>query len=133
MTTEEAFRKDIKDNPGDPVPLLIYADWLADHDRPDEALACRWMAKRGLHPRRRLRYQDGRRVPLDVGWGWYPDRGGSDSIDGLYSPPEHAQLPRLVFHAVAGHVGEHKYCCSWEEAFAALARGLKLLQTESVP
>src|SRR5262245_35811801 len=31
MTTEEAFFADIRDNPGDDLPRLVYADWLDDN------------------------------------------------------------------------------------------------------
>ncbi|MBY0307838.1 MAG: TIGR02996 domain-containing protein, partial [Phycisphaerales bacterium] len=37
MTTDDAFLAAIDDAPGDPTPRLVYADWLDDHDMPEQA------------------------------------------------------------------------------------------------
>ena len=39
---ETAFLKAILDAPGDPVPALIYADWLEEQGRVGEAALVRW-------------------------------------------------------------------------------------------
>lgn len=61
----EAFLLDIQRSPGDPAPLLIFADWLAD--RGEDDLVWRWLAKRDKRPYHRTRYKvessRGRAVP----------------------------------------------------------------------
>ena len=39
------------DNPSDSVRKLVFADWLDDEGKPDQAYAFRWVAGLGLHPR----------------------------------------------------------------------------------
>src|SRR5262245_25880719 len=38
---EEGFRNLLAENPHDPELLLVYADWLEEQGRPDDALAMR--------------------------------------------------------------------------------------------
>lgn len=40
-TDETAFRRTISDRPADQAPRLIFADWLDDHDRSEEATTIR--------------------------------------------------------------------------------------------
>jgi uncharacterized protein (TIGR02996 family) len=37
MTHEQAFLADILGNPDDPGPRLVYADWLDEQGRPEQA------------------------------------------------------------------------------------------------
>lgn len=49
--SESAFRRAIRVNHDDDAPKLIYADWLDEHGRPDEAAAVRHLAQfRGTVP-----------------------------------------------------------------------------------
>jgi uncharacterized protein (TIGR02996 family) len=41
MTTEDAFLQDILQDPGDTGPQRIYADWLEEQERTEEARALR--------------------------------------------------------------------------------------------
>lgn len=38
---EQGFLQLLAENPNDPDLLLVYADWLEEHGRPDDALAAR--------------------------------------------------------------------------------------------
>jgi uncharacterized protein (TIGR02996 family) len=37
MTHDNAFRRDIIENPDDDTPRLVYADWLDEHGQPERA------------------------------------------------------------------------------------------------
>jgi uncharacterized protein (TIGR02996 family) len=50
MSPEQGFQADISERPGDDTPRLVYADWLEEQGRPDEAFCQRWMAKHGKYP-----------------------------------------------------------------------------------
>jgi uncharacterized protein (TIGR02996 family) len=46
----EPFLRAIVDRPGDPLPRLIFADWLEEHGLDAEAAGQRWAAKHGHYP-----------------------------------------------------------------------------------
>lgn len=107
---DRAFLADVERRPGDRVPLLVYADWLAERGLEDGERCCRWMAKREKWPARRERYlpdpaDPGRLVSGGYRFAWYPEKGAHDLIWPYRLPPEgfaHALLPKLVFVALKG-------------------------------
>lgn len=42
---DHGFMVEAIDKPDDPVTLLVWADWLEQRDRVDEARVLRWMAR----------------------------------------------------------------------------------------
>lgn len=46
----ELMLEQLELNPGDKARMLLYADWLEDMAREDEAFAWRWAAHRGCWP-----------------------------------------------------------------------------------
>src|SRR3954462_14508269 len=59
MTREEAFLRDIWENPEDDTPRLVYADWLEENGRPERGEFIRLQCE--LDP---LPYRDSRRREL---------------------------------------------------------------------
>jgi uncharacterized protein (TIGR02996 family) len=121
MSTERGFQADIDEHPGDATPRLVYADWLEEQGRPDEAFCQRWMAKHGKHPGDRR----GPRIQARYSWGWWPE-GMTD-----YPPsPRHAKLPLQVFLALpkASYFAGHRYYPGRKEAEAALRKALTALR-----
>jgi uncharacterized protein (TIGR02996 family) len=58
--TEEGLLADIRDNPGEDAPRLIYADWLEEHDQPARAELIRVQVARD-----QLEADDPARSPLE--------------------------------------------------------------------
>src|SRR5262249_46411260 len=50
MTDHDALFAAICANPDDDLPRLAYADWLREHDRPDEAEYVRVSCRLAQHP-----------------------------------------------------------------------------------
>jgi uncharacterized protein (TIGR02996 family) len=50
MTPNEAFLRDIAENPDEDAPRLVYADWLDDHGQPDRAEFIRVQCLRATLP-----------------------------------------------------------------------------------
>jgi uncharacterized protein (TIGR02996 family) len=55
MSTDDAFLRSIEADLSDPAPMLIFADYLEEHDMGLIAYAWRWLAARGYRPARRAR------------------------------------------------------------------------------
>ena len=122
MTDEEwGLLEAIRAEPEDDAPRLVYADWLEEQGRPDEAFCQRWMAKHGKHPGDR----NGPRIQARYSWGWWPE-GLADDLNG----PEHATLPLLVYLALpkARYYVGHLYYPGRKEAEAALRKALAALR-----
>lgn len=142
MTEEVALLAGIATEPTDRTAQLVYADWLAEHSRPDE-MAWRWIAafKRRSGPFRAFR------VDREPYWRVYPvnylnadeQHGGDGWLNWCY--PEHesttyswpwsagmSTLPSQLFKWLPrgnehdeGYIG-HRPFNSTEEAFAALVK-----------
>lgn len=97
---------------------LAYADWLEEHDRPDEAYAQRWMASRRKHPMERKGEQKFIRKPFM--WLAHMD------LPEEYAP---ASLPQLVFLGLPTAKGHREAMLYWtlDEAEQALAFSLAQL------
>ena len=54
MADDSPFLKAIAENPLDPAPRQVYADWLDEQSRYDEATAERWWTRERLAARARL-------------------------------------------------------------------------------
>jgi uncharacterized protein (TIGR02996 family) len=121
MSLERGFLADIGERPGDGTPRLIYADWLEEQGRSDEAFCQRWMAKHGKHPGDRR----GPRIQARYSWGWWPE-----GMPDYPRAPRHAQLPLLVFLALpkARYEVGHRYYPGRQEAEAALRKALAALR-----
>jgi uncharacterized protein (TIGR02996 family) len=126
IETERPFVEAILAAPEDAAPLLIFADWLEEHDRADLAFACRWMGYRGHRPGQRQRPR------LRKPWAWWHEHSADvepeleDRKDIVRCP--HARLPSLLFHAMMGAWVPHAYYLTWLDAAEGLARGLKRLR-----
>jgi uncharacterized protein (TIGR02996 family) len=121
MSMEQGFLADIGERPDDGTPRLVYADWLEEQGRPDEALCQRWMAKHHKHPGDR----SGPRIQARYSWGWWPEGMADDP-----AAPQHATLPLLVYLALPKarfYVG-HLYYPGRKEAEAALRKALTALR-----
>ena len=93
-------------SPRDPLPKLVFADWLDEHDEPVLAHAFRWCAAHGRHPKSETRRR---------GWSW--STAYSDE-----QPPE--CLPRIVSREVVNT--PRNFTTAWD-AFAVLADALEEL------
>jgi uncharacterized protein (TIGR02996 family) len=121
MSPERGFQADIDERPGDATSRLVYADWLEEQGRSDEAFCQRWMAKHGKHPGDRSRPH----IQARYSWGWW-EEGMPD-----YPPvPRHATLPVAVFLALpkARYYVGHRYYPGRQEAEAALRKALTTLR-----
>lgn len=124
--TGEQWASICRADPGDPVHLLGYADWLEENGlSPELRLALRLMARHGWRPGRRTSYlgrAGKRKVPAKYGWCWY--REGQSRRDPC-RPPQSCELPRGLFVEMAGNVlADHLYHPSWDDAIAALTQGI---------
>jgi hypothetical protein len=83
--------------------LLVLADRCDELNLDDEAYVFRWMASHRVRPQERLhfRYHDGRirAVPRGFGWAWYREHGAK--YDYAVDGPSLAELPNIVFYALA--------------------------------
>ena len=128
MNLKDAFLQEIIEHPGDPAPLLVFADWLDERGEPDLAYACRWMAARGYRPSQRQR--PGIRLP----WAWWHEASGKDGPDVLADLEDvrrcpEALLPDLLFRAMPrGAFGGHLYYLDYLGTVRALAEGLARLR-----
>jgi uncharacterized protein (TIGR02996 family) len=121
MSVEKAFLSEIDERPGDGTSRLVYADWLEEQGRSDEAFCQRWMAKHHMHPGDR----SGPRIQARYSWGWWPHGMADDP-----KAPKHATLPLLVYLALPKahfYVG-HRYYPGRKEAEAALRKALAALR-----
>jgi hypothetical protein len=69
----QAFYLVMDENPGDPVTLLVLADWYEEHDQADTADCLRWAVRRGYRPFL-YRADGGLTVSSPVwhdGWFWW--------------------------------------------------------------
>jgi uncharacterized protein (TIGR02996 family) len=137
VTDEAVFLKALAARPDDSTTRLVYADWLDEAGRSDEAFAHRWMARMGLGPGLRTytgeTYRSAAQVPArrpagPFRWGWWPEMepGSRTTIH----CPAHAVLPRPVFFALSkvGFYTLHRYYPSEKEAVADLVRALAELR-----
>jgi uncharacterized protein (TIGR02996 family) len=122
MSPEKGLLADIDERPEDGTPRLVYADWLEEQGRADEAFCQRWMVRHGKRPGDRR----GRpHIQARYSWGWWAE-GMPD-----YPPvPRHAALPLLVFLALekARYEVGHRYYPGRQEAEAALRKALTFLR-----
>jgi uncharacterized protein (TIGR02996 family) len=121
MSPEQGLLADIDARPADATPRLVYADWLEEQGRADEALCQRWLVKHGKHPGDRR----GPRIQARYAWGWWPEGMADDP-----KAPPHATLPLLVYLALPKarfYVG-HLYYPGRQEAEAALRKALTFLR-----
>jgi hypothetical protein len=82
MADESWFQKGLDANSSDLGLRRVFADWLEEYGRLDEAYAQRWMAQERKRPRFYSRYQE---------WVWYDEAAMTKSID-----PE-SNLPTAVW------------------------------------
>jgi uncharacterized protein (TIGR02996 family) len=127
MSVETAMLKSIEANLADPMPLLVFADWLEEQGADELAHAWRWMARRGYRPAKRQRRLA--RIP----WAWWnvsshEMESHPEDLSELRSHPE-ARLPMLLFRAMGprGSAGPHIYCRSLIDAVGRLSKGLQVL------
>jgi uncharacterized protein (TIGR02996 family) len=137
VTHDEAFLQTIREAPGDATPKLVYADWLGEHERPDEEHLWRWLAKRGLWPAPRSRYpatanRSSHKVREECRWAWYPEVGAHDVCFDRYRSgkpiPRVAVLPQAVFMELPGRTLQHAFYASEESALLALRVALMTLR-----
>jgi uncharacterized protein (TIGR02996 family) len=121
MSPEQGFQQDITDHPGDPAPRLVYADWLEEQGRSDEAFCQRWLVRHGKHPGNRSRP----RIQARYSWAWWPEKTADDP-----DAPRHARLPQLLYLALpkASFFVSHRYYPSREAAETALRLALSTLR-----
>jgi uncharacterized protein (TIGR02996 family) len=97
----------------DPMHKLVYADWLEENDRLDEAYAFRWAAGRRLHPRL---------TPARRYASWQASRPGQRF---RYAH----DLPRIIIDAIDNRARhgliQYKSLC---DAFRALGYALRVLR-----
>lgn len=108
MTTEDDFNAMLEANPFDGLTRLVYADWLADHDKPDaeakqRALAVGYAALAALSLSPGYDKYDGPWGTEDAEhcWLWW-----TDVIDELHI--RHQLLPRDWFELISNAPGH--YC-----------------------
>jgi hypothetical protein len=110
--------------------MLIFADYLEEHDMGQIAYAWCWLAARGYRPARRVRP----RARMPWAW-WHPksDEFESDPSDlaDFRRHPE-ARLPPFVFRAMirSGGLAAHVYSPTLAGAVDRLARGLQVLREQ---
>jgi uncharacterized protein (TIGR02996 family) len=121
MSPEKGLLADIDERPADGTPRLVYADWLEEQGRADEAFCQRWMVKHGKRPGDRR----GPRIQARYAWGWWPEGMADDP-----KAPQHGTLPLLVYMALPKarfYVG-HLYYPGRPQAEAALRKALTFLR-----
>ncbi len=121
MSVEKGFQADIEERHADGTPRLVYADWLEEQGRADEAFCQRWMVQHGKRPGDRR----GPRIQARYAWGWWPEGMADDP-----QAPAHATLPLLVYLALpkARYYVGHRYYPGRQEAEAALRKALTSLR-----
>ena len=72
MTDESAFHRGLDLTPTDWPLRLVYADWLEEQGRLNEAFAQRWMAQEQKRPRFYHKFQQ---------WVWYDEWQVTSRID----------------------------------------------------
>ena len=121
MGPEQGFQADIDERPHDDTPRRVYADWLEEQGRHDEAFCQRWMVKHGKRPGDRR----GLRIQARYSWAWWPE-GMADDLKAT----AHGTLPLLVYLALPKariYVG-HLFYPGRKEAEAALRKALTTLR-----
>jgi uncharacterized protein (TIGR02996 family) len=111
-----AFLEAIARNRDDTTTRLVYADWLDEHHRGEEAYAQRWMVAWKKWPLPRVPDASGKRIIKH--WAWYRQSGRDDVTPDV--------LPKLVFLALPGVKQHqvHKLYATADEAERALVEAI---------
>lgn len=123
LDQKEAFLNQICEDKS-PVHKLVFADWLEERGKLDEAYAYRWSGMWDKHPRKDTTYLY---TPGDPSYVWMKCKPHPAEVDSH-------RIPRLVYVALiggrdeeGGHVKRYR---SLEAAFLCLADALNALRRD---
>lgn len=132
----EALLQSIADAPNDPVPKMVYADWLGDRGDESLSIAYRFMAKHNKRPY--FRTQTG----LMSRWSWFVGMKDDSGLNrrhrlrlALEEPYEESAIDSACLETpLMAAVTNRIYCPQWiyytrqDTAIAALGNGLMKLR-----
>lgn len=105
---------------------FAYADWLEEQDCADTAFAHRWLGRNRRWPQRRLRYNDGRAVPAEFGYGWHRERHDGRLLRGNPQYGRENLLPVWLFPHITS--ADHRYFRCWNDAIGAVVKSLAIVR-----
>jgi uncharacterized protein (TIGR02996 family) len=107
--TFDALLATVCDYPGDPVPMLVLADWMDENLGHDVGRAMRWAVEKGVFPFQEAGWRSFNGEDAERWWFWMFEGTGD-----LYPAGWHSVLPSgFRDHPIDPGIGMRRLCDSW--------------------